>query len=416
MSLPTLPPEPPSRPDEQQLKTLVERVVILPDDPLASFTGWKRRVAGFVWRFLGPSLQKQQAFNGAVAECVTGNVGGDLAAFIVGKDREVQRVLSDGLSSVADELAKRWESMVAREQRYEARTARQAQDIAELRTTIASLQQLGHTLEREMQRVLATRTDGPAPFDSREALATVPVASDSLASCKYVGFEDHFRGSAEQVRANLSDYVVDFRGVSDVLDVGCGRGEFLQLLREAGITARGVDLNHEMAESCRARGLDVAEADALGYVRALPDAALGGLFAAQVVEHLEPDTLLRLLDAAFAKLRPGARIVLETINPACWAAFFDSYIRDLTHVRPVHPDTLQYLLRATGFQQVEIRYRAPYPEEARLQTVAPPAPAPDAPAAEWTLREFGDTVNANVEKLNARLFTHLDYAAVGTRP
>ena len=93
-----------------------------------------------------------------------------------------------------------------------------------------------------------------------------------------------------------------------------------------------------------------------------PDQSLGGLFAAQVVEHLEPRYLTQLLDLAFDKLRPGAPIVLETINPACWFAFFESYIRDITHVRPLHPDTLKYLLVASGFQTVDIRYRAPYPE------------------------------------------------------
>jgi SAM-dependent methyltransferase len=134
-----------------------------------------------------------------------------------------------------------------------------------------------------------------------------------------------------------------------VLDVGCGRGEFLDLLAERGIAGRGVDLNHEMAELCRARGLDVTEADAVGYLSGLPDASLGGIFAAQVVEHLEPGYLLRFLELAFHKLRPGGRIVLETLNPACWVAFFESYIRDITHRWPLHPDTLKYLVTASGF-------------------------------------------------------------------
>ncbi len=89
-----------------------------------------------------------------------------------------------------------------------------------------------------------------------------------------------------------------------------------------------------------ARGLEVAEGDLLSYLQALPDGALGGLIAIQVVEHLDPDYLMRALDVAYHKLRPGARIVLETINPACWFAFFASYVRDLTHVRPLHPETL----------------------------------------------------------------------------
>jgi O-antigen chain-terminating methyltransferase len=194
-----------------------------------------------------------------------------------------------------------------------------------------------------------------------------------------------------------------------VLDIGCGRGEFLALLREHGVTARGIDLNPSMVEVCLGKGLDATAADAVSYLRALPEHSLGGLFAAQVVEHLEPRYLTQLLDAAFDALRPGAPIVLETINPACWFAFFESYIRDITHVRPLHPETLQYLLVASGFQQVEIRYRAPYPETDKLQPVV------KGPSETAALTDWADTINANVEKINRLLFTWLDYAAVGRR-
>ncbi len=97
--------------------------------------------------------------------------------------------------------------------------------------------------------------------------------------------------------------------------------------------------------------------------------------------------------------------MLETINPACWFAFFESYIRDITHVRPLHPDTLKFLLIASGFQQIEIQYRAPYPEHDKLQPLA----------RSDRLGDSVDTLNANVEKINRLLFTHLDYAAIGRR-
>jgi SAM-dependent methyltransferase len=231
----------------------------------------------------------------------------------------------------------------------------------------------------------------------------------ALDSWKYVGFEDHFRGPRDEIRRRQADYVPEFAGAHDVLDAGCGRGEFLDLLREAGVTARGLDLNHEMVEVCRARGLAADEIDVLQFLRTAPDGSLGGLFAAQVIEHLEPDYLLRTLEAAFHALRPGARIVLETINPACWTAFFESYIRDLTHVRPIHPETLQYLLTASGFQQVDIRYRSPLPQSERLQHVAIADGTPPA------LRETFETLNENAERLNRRLFSYMDYAAVAVR-
>ena len=162
-----------------------------------------------------------------------------------------------------------------------------------------------------------------------------------------------------------------------------------------------------MCSSDLEQGLEAAAGDALDYLRGLPDGSLGGLFAAQVVEHLEPRYLTQLIDVAFDKLRPGSPIVLETINPACWFAFFESYIRDLTHVRPVHPDTLRYLLVASGFQQVDITYRAPYPDTDKLQPIHAPAGS--------TLADVVETVNANAEKINRLLFTYLDYAAVGVR-
>ena len=195
-----------------------------------------------------------------------------------------------------------------------------------------------------------------------------------------------------------------------MLDVGCGRGEFLELLAGAGVRARGIDLNHEMAEVCRARGLDVTEADAVGYLSTLPDASLGGLFAAQVVEHLQPGYLLRFLELAFHKLRPGGRIVLETLNPACWVAFFDSYIRDITHVWPLHPETLKYLVLASGFTRADLEYRSPV---AARRSPADQSRFPTASDA--SLADLAETFNANVEKLNARMFTYLDYAVIGAR-
>ena len=196
---------------------------------------------------------------------------------------------------------------------------------------------------------------------------------------------------------------------SRVIDVGCGRGEFIDLLNTHGIPARGIDLNHEMAELCRARGLDVVEADAVSYLETLPDESLGGIFAAQVVEHLEPSYLLRLLDLSFAKLQPGGTLVLETLNPACWTAFFESYIRDITHRWPLHPETLKYLVTASGFTRAAIEFRSPVPQQDKLQPIALPAGA-DAAAGELV-----EAFNANVDKLNARIFTFMDYAVIGTK-
>jgi O-antigen chain-terminating methyltransferase len=162
-----------------------------------------------------------------------------------------------------------------------------------------------------------------------------------------------------------------------------------------------------MVAACRERGLTADTADALGFLDAQPDASLGGVIAIQVVEHLEPPVLVRFIETAFLKMRPGAPLVLETINAACWMAFFETYMRDLTHARPLHPDTLRFLVQAAGFRHVDVRFRAPVSDADRLPTVAPlgnPALAP-----------LADAINAHADKLNARLFSSMDYAVVARR-
>ena len=169
--------------------------------------------------------------------------------------------------------------------------------------------------------------------------------------------------------AKFAEYLPMFAGATDVVDLGCGRGEFLAALQSAGVRARGVDSNDEMVAVARERGLDATHGDALAYLAALPDESIGGLIATQVVEHLEPSYLNASarhgVRGSFGRRADRAR----NDQPGVLVAFFSSYIRDLTHVRPVHPETLQYLLRASGFERVEIRYRSPLPDHVKMKTI-----------------------------------------------
>lgn len=292
--------------------------------------------------------------------------------------------------------------------------AQDTQSLGELRTHIAVLQRAVEMLKR-------TNTGGQprigaptSPPSSDHPASAAPVALSPADEYKYLGFEDAFRGSDAIIEERLGAYVPLFEGRSAVLDIGCGRGELLSALKAAGVGARGIDLNADMVAVARDRGLEVTRADAVGYLSAVPDGSLGGIIATQVIEHLEPSYLMRLLDAVARTLQSGAPIVLETINPACWLAFFSSYLRDFTHVRPVHPDTLQYLLRASGFERVEIRYSAPVPEHMKMTTVDLPAEvlAASDPAS-VAMTRVAHAVNANAVILNNLMFTHLDYAAIG---
>ena len=351
-----------------------------------------RRVLYQIRRVLARLLGPQETFNSEVVQLVN--------------------TLAPILSSL-EQVERYREALAARERRMDTAFDQLRAEQQELRTAVAVLRQSNHDLTRELSTVrrgepfssavASAKAEGSPVAGGAEGPALRNETSSEALSAKYVGFEDQFRGAPEEIAARQREYVEIFAGASDVLDIGCGRGEFLALLKERGVRARGIDVNDSMVDVCLQKGLDASKADALGYLRAQPAGSLGGLLAAQVVEHLDPAYLTNLLDAAYAALRPGAPIVLETINPACWFAFFESYVRDITHVRPLHPDTLKFLLQASGFGGVEIRYQAPYPEHHKLQRVAP------------ALGDAAETLNANVDKLNSLLFTYLDYAAIARR-
>jgi O-antigen chain-terminating methyltransferase len=223
-----------------------------------------------------------------------------------------------------------------------------------------------HAAREQAERLLREAEERLLRLERRPASAPPPtVAAQPRADAlpDYFAFESRMRGSTEHVRRGQRAYVGDFRDAAPVLDVGCGRGEFLGLLREARIAARGVDADADMVAYARGEGLDVEQADALEHLAGLDDGSLGGVFLAQVVEHLPPHALVRLLELAHAKLRPGGVLVAETINPLSPLAL-RNYFADLTHAQPLVPETLEQLARHAGFDDTEIRYaNAPEPAE-----------------------------------------------------
>ncbi len=382
-------------PDRSQIARLNSLWAIV-DDKTPDEGGLRGRVASAVRRLVGRVLSRQQEFNAAVVDHLNRNM-----PVLDDMQRATER-----MEDIADATERQRQAMLARERRGDAAVAALAAAHGELRAAVNVLQQATQQLKREL-----TRPQGPSATVAAPAGETARGTQfEALDSHKYVGFENEFRGSPGEISARIESYLPLFDGASDVLDVGCGRGEFLESLATRGIRARGIDPNPSMVDVCAGKGLDVAVADGLSFLRALPDHSLGGLFAAQVVEHLEPTYLVQFLDVAYDKLRPGSVIVLETINPACWLAFFESYIRDITHVRPIHPDTLKYLLVASGFHNVEVQFRSPYPDADKLQPLTSLSGAPAQGAA-----DFVETINANVTKINSLLFTWMDYAAIGHR-
>jgi SAM-dependent methyltransferase len=248
-------------------------------------------------------------------------------------------------------------------------------------------QQLLRELEERLTRVERRGAGGVAASPP----ATVAAQPAAAALPDYFAFESRMRGSVEAIRERQRRYVDDLRDAAPVLDVGCGRGELLQLLREAGVEARGIDADADMVAYARGEGLDVEQADLVEYLESLDDASLGGIFMGQVVEHLPPGVLVRSLELAARKLRPGGVLIAETINPLSPLAL-RHYFADLTHAQPLVPETLQLLARQSGFAETELRY---------LNEPAERLTEPDDPV-----------IAANVRRLNELLFAPLDYALV----
>ena len=400
--------------DDSQISPLNASWRLVPDEGLSWVPGGDR-LNGFVWRLIGPVIQRQQQFNALLVDHLNRDVRAateshataagmvkvldnylealttfqsrliqylqQITLYVDTKDRCLPAGLGAALNRTTDELQKRAE---------------------QINLLTASTQ----AMKREIKRL---RVPPHEPAD--RAMPGHSRPTTTFDAYKYVCFEDLFRGPREAITGRQRTYLPYFEGASGVLDLGCGRGEFLALLLEQRIDARGIDTNAEAVERCRARGLDVAQADALEYVGALPDESLGGLFSAQVVEHLEAEYLMQVLDEVNRALRPGSRVVLETINPACWVAFFSAYVRDPTHRHPLHPDTLTYLLQASGFIDVEIVYSTPVDDGDKLQRVNIDS-LPDVSAS----RALAETINQHTERLNSLLFTYQDYAAVARRP
>ncbi|MGC1402671.1 MAG: class I SAM-dependent methyltransferase [Thermodesulfobacteriota bacterium] len=223
---------------------------------------------------------------------------------------------------------------------------------------------------------------------------------------EYVRFEDLHRGSQEEIKWKQKRYLPYFKDQGPVLDIGCGRGEFLELLREARIPASGVDTNREMIRQCQAKGLEVTHGEGMVFLKSFSDQSLGGIFLSQVIEHLKPEALRELVRVSFAKLKPGGILLAETINPQCLSTFSGAFYLDLSHYNPIHPEAARFLLESLGFRKVDILYASPFPEEMKLKEMV-------RRKDDSYEDELARILNENVQRLNAQLYGFQDYAVIG---
>jgi SAM-dependent methyltransferase len=232
---------------------------------------------------------------------------------------------------------------------------------AQQRTADERLEAL-ERLVQDLSRKLADTSRHVAALEAK--LGDEVDGSGSRFASLYVEFADRFRGSTKDVTAKLAAYLPDVRrlvragaegALAGVVDVGSGRGEWLALLREAQVPASGVDANPAFVEAGRKRGLDMVQGDAVAHLEAMAPGSVDMVTAFHLIEHLDVDTLLALLAAAWRVLRPGGCVLLETPNPSNLRMAACDFYNDPTHRSPMPPDLTEFLVSASGFAEVEVR-------------------------------------------------------------
>lgn len=218
----------------------------------------------------------------------------------------------------------------------------------------------------------------------------VESAAPPLPQLDYGRFAERFRGDEDYVRRNLVFYKPIFEGRANVLDIGCGRGEFLETMRDAGVTARGIDLSEESVAQCLQKGLEAERADLFEYLAGRVDSEFDGIMSSQVVEHLAPEALPRMVQLCAAKLRRGGLLAIETPNPECLAIFATHFYLDPTHTRPVPHQLMAFYMEEAGFGGIQVHRLSP-----AIDSIPELAELP--------------------ENFRNRFFGGLDYAITGTR-
>lgn len=239
-----------------------------------------------------------------------------------------------------------------------------------LQTALHALKLRSLDMDRRLSLILEeTRKRFPEPIQQDQANAML-MAGRGLLDALYSEFEDIFRGTREDIKARQTVYFSRILGIpkerhSRALDIGCGRGEFLELLTEHGFTATGVELNETMVGRCRDLGLNVQHADAIDFLKSQPAGSLSLISAFHVVEHLPHQHLIALLDEALRTLAPQGVLILETPNPKNLLVASCNFYMDPTHLNPIPDQLLRFIVEARGFVNPEVIPLHPVPDYAR---------------------------------------------------
>ena len=290
----------------------------------------------------------------------------------------------------------------------EASQARILQEVTALRAELARVQRENAAVLRLVAGPKAADIDGKPDPHAGEWPVVMTLAGATGVNRRTL-FAELERGSRDDVIASLQGYLPLFGGREPIVDLGCGRGEFLELAGRGGVRAYGIDTDEDAVAACRALELDARLEDLFDHLAGLPEADVGGVFCSQVVEHLPADLLPTLLGEVARVMQPGGVAVIETPNPATFATHVQSFWRDPSHLRPVPAVALAFAARTAGLVVRTTVYRSLPPDEERLRSV-------DAEPADPSVRSVVEAFNALTAQLNELLYGYQDYALVLEKP
>jgi O-antigen chain-terminating methyltransferase len=302
---------------------------------------------------------------------------------LAGLQRRVQAELSSLSAQAAERFSQLETAMMARVDKLEAATAARLEAVqadqagmhaqwesrlatglsAVAKTTAqgAEIRRAVHDIERQLM-TLSDRMKQRATGSAAVAAPSGPGEDQSTPglAAHYVSFEDTFRGTRDDIKARAGHYLTAFHdagiepGDGLVLDLGCGRGEWLEVLSEHGYASRGVDLNGVMVREAQTLGLDAIEQDVIAHLRSLGSESVSAITSMHLVEHLPYEVLIRMVDEALRVLRPGGVLILETPNPENLTVGSYWFYMDPTHRNPIPPPLLQWIVEARGFEHAAI--------------------------------------------------------------
>jgi SAM-dependent methyltransferase len=318
----------------------------------------------------GLGQQQTAAFHN-LREAMTAQIG-DLGLRQTAALQGVRKALSGDLEKKVHDMRANVTAVVEAQQddlaRMEHGLAEKETRMAELEQTCLRLKTSLTQQERRLSMLLEeARKRLPAPF-SQDQLQRIAEEEHHALEALYLSFEDQFRGSPEDIRKRLEVYLPILEeaklGTDEmpILDVGCGRGEWLALLEEQGMRAQGVDVNRMVVDDCRRQGFEVVAKDAIAYLRDLPDRSLGAVTGFQVIEHLPFEGFVKLLDETARVLKPGGVAIFETPNPENVLVGSYSFYLDPTHRNPLPSSMVKFMVEARGLCRVEVMYLHPSDE------------------------------------------------------